>query len=103
MIEQLRTGVNVDSIGINGEAINNGEGLSGHWVASVKSGSPADRAGIKGGDIILKMEGLVLADDGTMSTYCDILRSHSAKRCARGAGLALRRKEWWKDRLMAVN
>ncbi|MEZ4616217.1 MAG: SH3 domain-containing protein [Caldilineaceae bacterium] len=78
VIEQLRTGVNVDSIGINGEAINNGEGLSGHWVASVKSGSPADRAGIKGGDIILKMEGLVLADDGTMSTYCDILRSHSA-------------------------
>lgn len=78
VIEQLRTGVNVDSIGINGEAINNGEGLSGHWVASVKSGSPADRAGIKGGDIILKMEGLVLADDGSMATYCDILQSHAA-------------------------
>jgi len=78
VIEQLRTGVNVDSIGINGEAINNGEGLSGHWVSSVKSGSPADRAGIKGGDIILKMEGLVLAADGTMSTYCDILQSHNA-------------------------
>lgn len=78
VIEQLRTGINVDSIGINGEAVNNGEGLSGHWVASVKSGSPADRAGIQGGDIILKMEGLVLGDDGTMSTYCDILRSHSA-------------------------
>ncbi len=79
IIDQLRTGINVDSIGINGEAINNGEGLSGLWVASVKSGSPADRTGIKGGDIILSMEGLVLAEDGTMATYCDILRSHSAE------------------------
>lgn len=79
VIEQLRTGVNVDSIGINGEAINNGEGLSGHWVASVKSGSPADRAGIKGGDIILKMEGLVLSEDGSMATYCDILQSHDSE------------------------
>jgi serine protease Do len=79
VIDQLRTGINVDSIGINGEAINNGEGLSGLWVASVKSGSPADRTGIKGGDIILSMEGLVLAEDGTMATYCDILRSHSAE------------------------
>jgi len=77
-IDQLRAGINVDSIGINGEAVNNGEGLSGLWVSSVKSGSPADRAGITGGDIILKMEGLILGEDSTMSTYCDILRSHGA-------------------------
>ncbi len=78
IIEQLRAGTNVDSIGINGEAFANDEGLSGHWVASVKSGSPADQAGIRGGDIILKLQGLVLGEDGSMSTYCDILRSHSA-------------------------
>jgi hypothetical protein len=45
-------------------------------VASVKSGSQADKAGVEGGDIITKLEGLVLATDGTMADYCDILRSH---------------------------
>jgi len=57
--------------------VSDGESLSGIWVASVESGSPADRAGIQGGDIILRLEGLVLATDGTMSDYCDILRSHN--------------------------
>lgn len=77
IIDQLRAGQDVNSIGINGTAVNDGEGLSGIWISSVESGSPADRAGIQGGDIIYKLEGLVLATDGTMSDYCDILRSHS--------------------------
>jgi serine protease Do len=76
IIDQLSAGQDVDSIGVNGEAVNDGEGLSGIWVASVKSGSPADSAGVQGGDIIFKMEGLLLATDGTMADYCDILRSH---------------------------
>ncbi len=76
VIEQLRAGQDVDSIGVNGTAVNDGEGLSGIWVASVKSGSPADNTGIKSGDIIVSLEGLVLATDGTMADYCDILRSH---------------------------
>jgi len=75
IIDQLRAGQNVNSIGVNGTAVNN-EDLSGIWVASVKSGSPADNAGIKGGDIITTLEGLVLATDGTMADYCDILRTH---------------------------
>lgn len=78
LLETLRSGENVDSVGINGEAVNNGEGLSGIWVSSVKSGSPADTAGIQGGDILLTMEGLVLATDYTMSHYCDILRTHQS-------------------------
>jgi len=78
VVEQLRQQQDVNSIGVNGSAINDGEGLSGIWVASVKSGSPADQAGVKGGDIITKIEGLVLAIDGTMADYCDILRSHHA-------------------------
>lgn len=78
IIELLRTGVDVDSIGINGEAVDDGQGLTGIWVASVKSGSQADKAGIKPGDIITKLEGLVLSTDGTMADYCDILRSHNA-------------------------
>ncbi len=76
VIEQLRQGNDYLSIGVNGEAVNNGEGLSGIWVSSVKSGSPADEAGVKGGDIITRIENLVLAVDGTMADYCDILRSH---------------------------
>ena len=76
MIEIMQTGADADSIGINGEAVNTGDGLSGIWVSSVKSGSPADVAGIKGGDIIITIEGLVLATDYTMSDYCDILRTH---------------------------
>jgi serine protease Do len=75
VIEQLSQGEDVLSIGVNGTAINDGEGLSGIWVSSVKSGSPASRAGVKGGDIITRLEGLVLATDGTLGDYCDILRT----------------------------
>ncbi len=74
-MEQLRNGQDVDSIGINGQAINDGDSLSGIWVSSVESGSPADRAGIESGDIVTRMEGLILATDGSMADYCDILRS----------------------------
>lgn len=78
IIEQLRSGQNVDTIGLNGEVIPVGDdGLQGIWVASVASGSPADNSGIKPGDILLMLEGILVAEDGTMSTYCDILRSHS--------------------------
>jgi serine protease Do len=77
IIEQLRRSQDVNSIGINGVAVTDGQNLSGIWVSSVKSGSPADRAGITGGDIIVSMEGLVLATDGSMNDYCSILRSHA--------------------------
>lgn len=76
LIEKLRNGIDVDTIGINGQAISDGEQLSGIWVSSVDSGSLADQTGILPGDIILSLEGLPLAEDGTMSTYCNILRSH---------------------------
>lgn len=79
VIEKLRSGIDYESLGVNGSAISNEDGsTTGIWVASVKSGSPADKTGIKGGDIITKLEGLVLATDGTMSSYCDILRTRSA-------------------------
>jgi serine protease Do len=78
VINQLRTGVDVDSIGINGEAVASEDGsLTGVWVSSVKSGSPADKTGVKAGDIITSIENLTLAQDGTMKDYCDILRTHS--------------------------
>lgn len=78
VIEELQFGRDVHSIGVNGQAVASEDGsLSGIWVSSVKSGSPADGTGVQGGDIITTMEGLVLATDGTMADYCDILRSHS--------------------------
>ncbi len=80
VLKDLEAGTNVTSIGVNGEAVvgtlPDGSDISGIWVASVKSGSPADKAGIEAGDIITQMEGEVLALDGTMETYCKILRSH---------------------------
>jgi hypothetical protein len=77
VIDELKTGKNQDTIGVNGSAVSNEDGsLTGVWVSSVESGSAADKAGVEPGDIITMMENLVLATDGTMSDYCDILRSH---------------------------
>lgn len=78
VIEQLRAGKDVDSIGINGEAVASEDGsITGIWVSSIKSGSSADKAGLKAGDILLSMENLSLAMDGTLNDYCDILRTHN--------------------------
>lgn len=77
--ETLRSGQDVTSIGVNGVVVQSDDGsVSGIWVASVESGSPADKAGVKGGDIIMQLEGLVLGTDGTMADYCDVLRSRNA-------------------------
>jgi serine protease Do len=76
VIDDLKAGNDVTSIGVNGTAVA-GEELSGIWVSAVESGSPAAEVGIQGGDVITEMEGLVLATDGTMADYCDILRSHN--------------------------
>lgn len=78
LVEQMRQSQDVQSIGINGRAVSDGQSLFGIWVSSVASGSPADAAGIRPGDIMTKLEGLVLATDGTMSSYCDILRGRDA-------------------------
>jgi serine protease Do len=51
--------------------------LTGVWASSVQSGSLADKAGIKAGDVIVELEGLPLGADGSMADYCDILRTHA--------------------------
>lgn len=77
IIDSMREGNDVDSIGVNGSAVVSEDGsISGVWVSSVKSGTPADKSGIQAGDIIYQLEGLVLATDGTMKDYCDVIRSH---------------------------
>jgi serine protease Do len=79
VLKDLEAGNDVNSIGVNGQVVmSQDQTLSGVWVASVKSGSPADKSGVKPGDIIVQMEGLVLGTDGTKADYCQILRSHKA-------------------------
>ncbi|TCJ19824.1 serine protease [Rubrobacter taiwanensis] len=81
ILSQLENG-DVDSIGISGEAFVNEEvGFSGIVVTSVETGSPASNAGIEGFDpnggtvdIITELEGTRLAEDGTKSVYCSVLR-----------------------------
>jgi S1-C subfamily serine protease len=77
VVEELKKGSDFESIGINGTAVASDDGsVTGIWVSSVKSGSPADKARVQAGDILYQLEGVVLGTDGTMKDYCDILRSH---------------------------
>jgi serine protease Do len=79
ILADLKAGTDVNSIGVNGQVVmTEDKSLSGVWVSSVKSGSPADKSGVKPGDIITQLEGLVLGTDGTMNDYCQILRSHKS-------------------------
>jgi serine protease Do len=79
VLTDLEAGNDVNSIGVNGQVVVSQDlNLSGVWVSSVKSGSPADKSGLKPGDIIVQLEGLVLGTDGTKADYCQILRSHKA-------------------------
>jgi len=81
VIDTLTKKKNVNSIGVNGLTVSGTVGdvpIYGVWVRSVASGSPADQALIQPGDIIYQLEGEVLATDGTMGDYCDILRSRDS-------------------------
>lgn len=78
VIRQLLRGKDVDSIGINPLADIlelGGQKFGGIWAQAVQSGSPADDAGIKPGDLLLEMEGKLLAENGTMREFCSIIRS----------------------------
>ncbi len=76
----LEKGVDVDSLGVNGLAFTTeDESLSGIWVTSVKSGSTADQAGLLPGDIISKLAFSPVAEDGTMKTFCDIIRTRGTQ------------------------
>jgi serine protease Do len=78
VIQQLQAGKDVDTIGINGITVYGtvaGYDISGVWVRSIAPGSPADKARIQSGDILYQLQGQVLATDGSMADYCDILRT----------------------------
>ncbi|MGA1344847.1 MAG: protein kinase domain-containing protein [Ilumatobacteraceae bacterium] len=75
LVQRLTQGENVDSIGINGQAYLFDDGSSGIWVSGVTPGSPAGVTGVKPGDFVLELAGQTMADNGTMSGYCDVLRT----------------------------
>lgn len=76
ILAQLQDGERVLSIGVNGEAVR-GDPVSGIWVYSVESGSLADRARIRPGDLVTHLEGVPTGDDGALTKYCRVLRSHA--------------------------
>lgn len=80
ILPQLREGGNPESLGVNAVALAPSEdGLAlGVWVISVASGSAANKIGILPGDILQSMEGVTLAAQGTLSEYCDVLRTKGA-------------------------
>ncbi len=96
IVDQLSTKKNLETLGINGQAVRSDDGtISGIWISSVQSGSSADKAGLKAGDIITQLEGLVLASDGTMKEYCQILRSRDA-----GATLSMTVFRWLDQQIL---
>jgi serine protease Do len=78
VIDQLIAGENVLSLGINAQALMGEEGGLGIWVSSVAAGSAADKAGIEPGDLITRLQGVSVGVNGTLTEYCDVLRTHGA-------------------------
>ena len=80
-LANLRQGQSYPAIGVNGVAVTgtmelDNTPVSGVWVRAVQPGSAAEKAGLQSGDIIYQLDDQVLAEDGTLATYCQILRSH---------------------------
>ena len=69
IINSMIGGTNKPGFGINGEQV---EGL-GIVLYSVDIGSPLDSAGVKGGDIIVSIDGIDLSEKATLQSYCDVL------------------------------
>jgi len=75
VIDDILAAESTLTVGVNGWAHEDAGG-SGVWVAGVVPDSSADRVGIRAGDLITRLAGLNVAEDGTLATYCDILDSH---------------------------
>lgn len=77
LVERMQLGEDVDSIGVNGIAFEDPEeDIRGIWVTSVETGSSAFNVGLEAGDIITRLGNIQVGRDGTMSGYCDVIRSN---------------------------
>jgi serine protease Do len=80
VVERLEKG-DFESLGVNGWAVyDDSIDLAGVWVAGVEPGSPASKAEVLPGDIILTMNGLPVGQDGTFKDYCDVIRTAATTR-----------------------
>jgi serine protease Do len=95
IVEQLRRGRDVDSIGINGRAQQFRTGSIGIWVSAVTPGSIADRAGVLAGDVITHIDDTPMGLDGTQSAYCEVLRSRGLD-----ARMSIRVERWDTDEIL---
>lgn len=79
VIDDMREGKRISSIGVNAQAWNSGDPeFFGVWVSSVEPGGPADKAGIEPGDLILKLGGVSVGDEGSLASYCQVLDTHGS-------------------------
>lgn len=83
IISRLAAGENLNWVGVNAAPLpaefaeSYGIALEpGLFVYAVDSGSPADQMGLQEGDFITSIEGISVGVDGTLGSYCDLLRSH---------------------------
>lgn len=64
-----RLGVTVQNMNSSNYAVSNGILPTGAYVAEVESGSPAEKAGIQKGDIIVDVDGTVIKDITSLTSY----------------------------------
>lgn len=64
-----RLGVTVQNMNSSNYAVSNGILPTGAYVAEVESGSPAEKAGIQKGDIIVDIDGTVIKDITSLTSY----------------------------------
>jgi serine protease Do len=78
-VERLRSG-DVASVGINAQPVYvDATGVAGIWVAGVAVGSPAERLGLRPGDVIMTMDSVEVGVAGNLSTYCRVLRGAAGR------------------------
>ena len=75
VVDILRTGQNVDTLGIGPTAVVTPDGFSVVGVFSVGPGSPAAEAGLLAGDIITAIADLPPAPDASLAFYCQVVRT----------------------------
>ncbi len=75
VVEELKKG-DYESFGVWGSPVQADDGsYVGLWVNAVEQGSVADNSGVQPGDVIVELNGLAVATDGTLATYCDVIRT----------------------------
>lgn len=78
IVEELRAGTDVSSIGIDGTAVPaDSHSPAGIWVSAVADESPASNAGIQADDVITAIGDSDVGEDGTVREYCNVLQRHS--------------------------